>query len=217
MSGVIGAIDGCHIPIVGQEFCNESYVNRKGFTSIILQAVCDHKKRFIDCYVGWPGSVHDARVYSNSDLHHSIEQNFFKFFPNDSHLVGDAAYGLTRFMLTPYKDNGYLTHEQKSYNFTQASTRNVIERAFALLKGKFPRLKQMTVKEVDDICLFVMAACTLQNFIIDVEKGKYDEEFGVEDFEQDDEVNDYVCIGSSSSDAILKRDRVAHEIFNSRN
>lgn len=36
--GVIGAIDGSHIPIKAPQICPENYVNRKGFYSIILQS-----------------------------------------------------------------------------------------------------------------------------------------------------------------------------------
>lgn len=73
--GVIGAIDGSHIPIKAPQICPENYVNRKGFYSIILQAVCNDQMLFTDAYVGWPGSVHDARVFNNSDLLRGIEIN----------------------------------------------------------------------------------------------------------------------------------------------
>ena len=63
MPSVIGAIDGSHIPIKAPVLCPENYINRKGFHSVILQAVCDHRMLFTDCYAGWPGSVHDARVF----------------------------------------------------------------------------------------------------------------------------------------------------------
>ena len=65
---VLGAIDGCHIPIKAPNFCPENYVNRKGFHSVILRAICDNQMLFTDCYVGWPGAVHDARVFRNSDV-----------------------------------------------------------------------------------------------------------------------------------------------------
>ena len=56
-------LDGCHVrikPPSGPD--GHCYRNRKLFSSIVLQAVCDHQGRFIDTYVGWPGSVHDSRV-----------------------------------------------------------------------------------------------------------------------------------------------------------
>ena len=57
-----GAIDGSHIPIIAPTFCPKDYYNRKGFHSIILQGLVDHQYHFLDIAVGWPGSVHDARV-----------------------------------------------------------------------------------------------------------------------------------------------------------
>ena len=63
-----GAIDGSHIPIVSPTECPADYYNRKGWHSIILQGAVDNKGRFIDIYVGWPGRVHDARVFANSTL-----------------------------------------------------------------------------------------------------------------------------------------------------
>ena len=82
---VAGAIDGSHIRIASQRFCNENYINRKGFPSLVLQAVCDHKYKFTNCYTGWPGSVHDARVYTNSDVFKSIN-NDPSLVPNDTHM-----------------------------------------------------------------------------------------------------------------------------------
>ena len=45
------------------------YYNCKGWYSIITQAVVDHHGLFRDLCIGWPGSVHDAHVLSNSTLY----------------------------------------------------------------------------------------------------------------------------------------------------
>lgn len=65
---MVGAIDGCHIPISQPVENHEHYVCRKGFHSIVLQAVCQSNLTFFDLFAGYPGSVHDARVYRNSSL-----------------------------------------------------------------------------------------------------------------------------------------------------
>ena len=65
---MVGAIDGSHIPISQPVKDQECYVNRKGFHSIVLQAVCDASMAFVDVFAGFPGSVHDARVFRNSPL-----------------------------------------------------------------------------------------------------------------------------------------------------
>ena len=71
----IGAIDGCHIPIASPAMNRTDYYNRKGWYSMILQGVVDHSYRFIDVNIGWPGSVHDARVFSHSSIYKKITEH----------------------------------------------------------------------------------------------------------------------------------------------
>ena len=113
---VIGAIDGCHIPIKPPSDDRDSYINRKKFPSLLLQAVCDHQMCFVDCYCGWPGSVHDARVLRNSDLFNRALSHPAEVFPEESHILGDAAYPLKLWLLTPYRDKDIL--DQKKGNIT---------------------------------------------------------------------------------------------------
>ncbi|XP_036149223.1 putative nuclease HARBI1 [Monomorium pharaonis] len=65
---VIGAIDGTHINIPAPKDYPEAYVNRKGHHSIQLQAICYHTCKFIHCYVGHVGSVHDQQVFRLSKV-----------------------------------------------------------------------------------------------------------------------------------------------------
>ena len=60
---VVGAVDGCHVAILAPNENPADYVNRKGFYSIILQGLVDSDYLFRDVYVGWPGKVHDSRVF----------------------------------------------------------------------------------------------------------------------------------------------------------
>ncbi|XP_021949503.1 protein ANTAGONIST OF LIKE HETEROCHROMATIN PROTEIN 1-like [Folsomia candida] len=65
----IGYIDGSHINL--EESPNtdpESYFDRKQNYFIQLQAVCDNSRKIINIFVGYPGSTHDARVFSNSKI-----------------------------------------------------------------------------------------------------------------------------------------------------
>ena len=68
-----------------------------------MQAVVDCNYRFRDLVIGWPGSVHDARVLSNSLLYKKGMEN--KLFPGIQakqihdqdifpFLIGDPAYPL---------------------------------------------------------------------------------------------------------------------------
>ena len=183
---VLGAIDGCHIPMKAPNFCPENYINRKGFHSVILQEICDDKMMFTDCYVGWPGAVHDARVFRNFDIFANIAANKDTLFPGDSHLLGDAAYPLDSYLMTPFKHSGFLTRDQKRYNYKHSATRSIIERVFALLKGRFPRLKYVDLKKIDDVSMLVIVSCTLHNFCLQ-EDNDYEQFMD----QQEEEVNDF--------------------------
>ncbi|CAL1682526.1 unnamed protein product [Lasius platythorax] len=163
--GVIGAIDGTHIKIAAPKENQESYINRKGYHSIQLQVVCNHKMELIHCYVGYPGSVHDQRVFNVSGL-----QDFCNDptkFPNDTHLIGDAAYTISKTLLVPYKDNGQLTVRNKNYNYCLSSTRMVVERCIGLLKVRFRiLLDKLPMKRTDLIPKYIMACCVLHNICI---------------------------------------------------
>ena len=64
-----GTINGSHIPVHAPTLNHTDYYNRKGWYSIIIQAVVDHNYIFQDVCIGWPGSVHDAQVFANSALY----------------------------------------------------------------------------------------------------------------------------------------------------
>ncbi|XP_067252674.1 putative nuclease HARBI1 isoform X1 [Chanodichthys erythropterus] len=59
-SSAVGAIDGCHIRLKPPAATAQCYLNRKLFHSIQLQAITDHRGKFIDIFVEYPGSVHDV-------------------------------------------------------------------------------------------------------------------------------------------------------------
>ena len=64
-----GAVDGTHIAILSPEDYPADYYNRKGWYSILMQDMVNHLGHFMDIYIGWPGRVHDARVFANSTLY----------------------------------------------------------------------------------------------------------------------------------------------------
>ncbi|KAF2894582.1 hypothetical protein ILUMI_11592 [Ignelater luminosus] len=115
--GVVGARDGCHIPIKQTVNNAHDYYNRKQFHSIILQGICDHRKVFLNIHVGMPGRVHDARVLRNSPICNSLTNMQDPLLIEHGHLIGDSAYPLMKNLLTPFRDNGHLTAAQNNYNY----------------------------------------------------------------------------------------------------
>lgn len=198
---VVGAIDGTHIQIKAPSAHPERYYNRKGDYSIVLQAVCQSNLVFTHVFCSFPGSVHDARVLRNSEIHSWFENR--DYFPNNAHLIGDNGYPLHINLMVPFKDNGHLPPRQLNFNKKLSKTRVCIERAFGQLKGRFRRLKFFDVGKVSMLPLYVLAACVLHN--ICVKEGDFVENEDVSPEEDDDDdfsdtvtltaVNkrDYIC------------------------
>ncbi|XP_066585502.1 putative nuclease HARBI1 [Prorops nasuta] len=160
----IGAIDGTHIKIASPKEHHEAYINRKGVHSIQLQVVCDHSLKFTHCYCGEVGSVHDMRVFRLSGFDTLLVP---EKFPNDSHILGDAAYSLHRYLLVPFKDNSHLTEAQKKYNYYHSASRVMVERSLALLKGRFRSLlDKLPMTRTELIPKFVVSCCILHNICI---------------------------------------------------
>ncbi|CAM4541073.1 unnamed protein product [Lepidochelys kempii] len=83
-----GAIDGTHIPILGPDHLANQNINRKGCFSMVLQALVDHKGRFTNINVRWPGKVHDARIFRNSGLFEQLQEG--TYFPDQKITIGDV-------------------------------------------------------------------------------------------------------------------------------
>ncbi|GES88804.1 protein ANTAGONIST OF LIKE HETEROCHROMATIN PROTEIN 1-like [Rhizophagus clarus] len=133
---VIGAIDDSHIPIKAPHLFPVDYFNRKGFYSIILQAVVDHKKKFLDICVGWPGSTYDSRILINSNLYNKFNNQVTTYL-NNKYILGDGGYLNLSWLIVSYKDIGRgLTQEQTYFNRKHSQTRIKVEQAFGLLKER---------------------------------------------------------------------------------
>ncbi|XP_071948714.1 uncharacterized protein [Antedon mediterranea] len=160
--GVVGMIDGTHIPIKQPSERGTDYYNRKDFYSVVLQAVVREDMQFTNVYTGWPGKVHDSRVFRNSPL--------FEIGPQlcngNRHILGDSAYPNLVWCLVPFRDDGHLTPAQRRYNKTHASIRSVVERAFGLLKGRFVRLRYIDQRHIRTIVTTILSACVLHNICI---------------------------------------------------
>ena len=166
---VIGAIDGCHIRIQKPQHEHyASYINRKGYFSILLQGICDDTGRFIDVFAGLPGCVHDARMLRMSDFfenRHDLLRGFS--------LLGDSAYNsheFQNFIHFPKRDNGRLTEEDRLTNTAISRGRVCIENAFGRLKCRFRRLRDLQNTRLDLCVKLIIAACTLHNFAMGEEE-----------------------------------------------
>ncbi|KAK3925045.1 Protein ANTAGONIST OF LIKE HETEROCHROMATIN PROTEIN 1 [Frankliniella fusca] len=204
---VVGCIDGCHIPIQKPLEQEQQYVNTHHEYSLLVQGVCDDRLLLRDVFICQPGAVGDARMFRRSPLSQIMlrQQNLMDGF----HLLGDGTYPLTDKLLLPYKDYGNMTLRQRTHNRILSRCRSAIERAFALLKGKWRRLKYLSSNYSLDYQLdHIMAYLVLHNFII-LEGEDYDGgEFDDHDGERDN--GDYVdLINAAKAQGIDKRQYIS--------
>ena len=117
--------------------------------------------RFTDVFIGFPGRVHDARVFHSSPLFDCAEQ-----MCNDKHLLGDSAYPNISWLLTPFKQHQNLTDRMRTYNRIHSSMRITVEIAIGMLKGRFRRLKYLETVNIENVCGVILSACILHNICI---------------------------------------------------
>lgn len=73
LPGAVGAIDGSHFAILRPTANGEDYLNRKKYYSVVGLFVANAACYCVDFVVGWPGGVHDARVWRNMALKDRLE------------------------------------------------------------------------------------------------------------------------------------------------
>ncbi|KAJ9538787.1 hypothetical protein OSB04_031520 [Centaurea solstitialis] len=106
-------------------------------------AVCDFNMVFTFVVAGWEGVAHDSRVLSET----LADSEFgFPVPPSDKYYLCDAAYANTRGFMAPYRNVRYWlgdfrrrrpSNKYEKFNHSHAKLRNVIERAYGVLKARF--------------------------------------------------------------------------------
>jgi len=169
MSRCIGAVDGIVIKIQcpNTRDCENprSYFCRKGFYGLNVQAVCDANKQFVYFDTSFSGSCCDSPAFKSSRLNRKFEEESFKEY----FLVGDAAYPLRPYLLTPYKslntdDDEY--RRKKNFNNHLQTARQCIECAFGILVRRFQILHRPLANKFVELPRLLMCLAHLHNFIL---------------------------------------------------
>lgn len=213
----IGYLDGTEIKLAERPCVDpDSFYSRKQHFSIKAQAVCDYKLKIRHLYVGYPGSVHDSRMFTNS----SLSKQPSNFFSGAEWLAADSAYKLNTTIICPYRKNSNIgnARERAAFNTYFSKYRVRIEHCFALLKERFCSLKELRfrLKNAESnkyACAWITACCILHNIILD----NYDDldRANMENIHLDhDDGDDNNDINTDSSEGEMKRKAIYELIKN---
>ena len=150
---------------------------------ILIAALVDYKRRFLDIEIGWPGSVRDAWVFENSCLANTyidalaalgtsslasgedIIENILAF------ILGDSAYKNAQHFVTTYKVTECDTDTSvRHLNAHLSRARYQVEHAFGLLKCRFQIFKsplQIAAEDLPFAIHLITSICVMHNFLID--------------------------------------------------
>ena len=126
----------------------------------------------MDVVIKWPGSVHDARIFSNSNINRKFRENeSFKCqkqivddeMPVPVCILGDPAYPLLPFLMKEFPGGGNSV-QQQYFGWRLSSARMVIECAFGRLKGRFGILKREMDINTEDLPYVIYACFVLHNY-----------------------------------------------------
>ncbi|XP_041065202.1 putative nuclease HARBI1 [Carcharodon carcharias] len=126
---VQSVIDCTHAAIKAPSKLPAPFINRKGFYSLSVKLIYDHKKQILQVCARYPGSNHDAYVFQHSQMPQSFMPR-----PHIRELIkGDSGYPFHTWVMVLVRN----PVRQKRVNAIQGTTRNIIEPIISLLKMRF--------------------------------------------------------------------------------
>lgn len=156
---VAAAVDGTHILLNRPENWIGIY-NRKGVPSLNMQGIVDSKAFFMSISIKH-GSCNDVQVWNDSSFGRNVES----IIPPKTFLLGDSIYKLRPNMMIPY-ENTTRDSDERRYNYKHSITRNIVERAFALLKGRWRVMKHLRVHGIEEAARIIEFCVCLHNFAL---------------------------------------------------
>nr|KAJ0213764.1 hypothetical protein LSAT_V11C400162190 [Lactuca sativa] len=172
----IGAIDGTHVRVHVPNRDAPRYRGRKGYPTINVLAACTFDLKFTYVLTGWEGTASDSRIIKNA-----FTRNDKLIIPSGKYCLVDGGLPHTNKLMAPYRGVRYHLKEysmrgpqnsKELFNLRHASLRNTIERAFGVLKRRFPIIRSTTEPfySCETQSAIFLACCILHNFLLDEDR-----------------------------------------------
>ncbi|KAG6486803.1 hypothetical protein ZIOFF_055383 [Zingiber officinale] len=171
----VGALDGTHIRVKVSDEDAPRYRGRKDWPTTNVLAACSFDLKFTYILSGWEGTASDSRIVKNA-----LSRRDKLLIPHGKYYLVDSGFMLKRGLITPYRGIRYHlkeysrcgpTNAKELFNLRHASLRNAIERAFGVLKKRFPIIASGTEPhyEINIRTDIILACCILHNFLMGVD------------------------------------------------
>ncbi|XP_064483854.1 putative nuclease HARBI1 isoform X1 [Ornithodoros turicata] len=167
LPGCLGAVDGTAVAIIAPStkdprFTDGNYYSHKGYHALNVLGICDANRRILHLNARYPGSCHDAAVWSMC----RIRQRASVLFDDGEWLLGDLGYPLEPWLMTPFRAPA--SDKEVAYNAAHSRTRVRIEQCFGLLKMRFRCLQRYRTLHFapDRACNIITACAVLHNMCI---------------------------------------------------
>jgi hypothetical protein len=169
-SGCIGALDGWLVrircPKLSEVDNPGKYFSRKGFFAINVQVIVDKNKRVLWRYIGEKGSSHDSLVFNESKLGRNLVDLASELRAKGLYIVGDSAYAIRSYLLTPY-DGAQPNSKEDAFNFFLSSMRIYVECTFGEVDRRWGILWRPLEGNLAQHKYTIDSCLKLHNFIVD--------------------------------------------------
>ena len=180
----MGAIDGKNVAIKAPPHSGTLYHYHKGFSSVVLMAICDANYCFSFVDVGNYGSNNDSGVLLNFDLGKKFKSSSMNIpepstkagYNNENlpyFLVGDEIFPLQEWLMRPFSRAALTSEVREIFHYRHSRARRVIENAFGILVSGWRIFRQPIEASPQKVKKYTLAAIALHNYLCQTDTAFY--------------------------------------------
>ncbi|XP_056620608.1 uncharacterized protein si:ch73-257c13.2 [Triplophysa dalaica] len=165
--GTLCVVGTSNIPIDRPTDVPDAEIYKSGQSfSLKLMAFCNHRGRFTYATAEHPGSWHNSRVLSATEVGKLMQEDPVALLEG-KHIIGDCTYPLSEHLLTPFPDYSTLGQKRECYNRRVQSAIKVVQDSIYTLKSSFQRLRCLQKHSYYQTNIAVEACCILYNMFLE--------------------------------------------------
>jgi hypothetical protein len=162
----VAIADGTLFPLANEPETEDApdYSGRKFGYSISTMIICDLNRKIRHYLAGYPGSVHDNRIFKDTVL----ATNPSLHFDPQQFILGDSAFENQWFVVSAFKKlpEKRLDEYEELFNAKMSPMRVISEHCIGILKGRFPWLRRIPIKVTDNVKSLKTILCVIEATII---------------------------------------------------